>query len=185
MPRGTATTRLGEAAALQISLRLLDHDWLTGHIDEMTELPGRHVWHEHDQVRHNNTVVDLVAVAENFTSRRLLELRPSLTDNDVFSWEKRRKAWAKHAQVDLTKITQRWESLLGFVQARNALQHGLGYLTDFQLSPHLRVDVLSQIEAARITLFGNRVYIDSGTVSRCAEVCVDFVLTLDKAAPAA
>ena len=183
MPRGAASTNLGEAAVLQISLRVLDHAWLTGHTAEMEELQGRHIRYEHDQVRHNNTVVDLVAVAENFTTRRLLELRSSLTENDVFNWERRRRAWARHAQVDLTMETPNWNSLQGFVQARNALQHGLGYLTDFQLSPRNRERTLKEIRAAQILLFGDRVYIEDETVSRCAEVCVSFVLALDRVAP--
>ena len=181
--RRVPATALGEAALVQLALRALDHDQLAMSDAGARGLYGRHVWLQHGHLRHGNAVVDLVAVTENFTSRRLLELRLTVTDNQVFSWDKRRTAWAKHGQVDLTKITPDWPKLLGFVEARNALQHGLGRLTDFQLSANRRGDVLAHLAAAGISVIGDLILVDAETVGTCHRVCENFVITLDTTAP--
>jgi hypothetical protein len=136
-------------------------------------------------LRHENALVDLVAVTENFTSRRLLELRSQVSEFQVFTWAKRREAWAKHGPVDLTTITPHWLALQGFIEARNALQHGLGRLTNSQLRPQWRQETLDRIKAARIFLSGDIVQIREDTVINCRTVCEDYVLALDKEAPPA
>jgi hypothetical protein len=178
-----ATTRLGEASLLQIALRAMDHERLSRSDHERDALVGRHVWLNKSQLRHGNAVVDLVAVAENFTSSRLLQLRPTLTENDVFTWERRRRAWAEHGPVDLVTVAPDWLALQGFVEARNALQHGLGLLTDFQLDPRRREETLARLLAAPVYLTGDVVHIRVETVYRCRDVCESYVLTLDNAAP--
>ncbi|GAA4638200.1 hypothetical protein GCM10023196_094980 [Actinoallomurus vinaceus] len=175
------SSELGEAALTQIAMRTLDHKLLTAHDNTADGTFGRHVI-LHNQLRHENALIDLVAIAENFTSRRLLELRPSLDDGDVFNWEKRRKAWDKHAGVDITKITSDWGRLLGFIEARNALQHGLGRLTERQLISSHRDKIFASLKAAEIKLTGDRVYIDNESVSNCRRVCGNFVIALDNAA---
>jgi hypothetical protein len=177
-----ATTHLGEISLLQIALRAMDHERLSRSDQEPDALVGRHVWLNESQLRHRNAVVDLVAVAENFTSSRLVQLRPNLTENDVFTWERRRRAWAEHGSVDLETVTPDWLALQGFIEARNALQHGLGRLTDFQLDRRRREETLRRLRAAAIYLSGDFVHIHVETVHRCHDVCKSYVLALDEAA---
>jgi hypothetical protein len=173
-------TALAEAALSQIALRALDHELLAkqpGH-----SLHGRHVWLQNSQSRHDNALVDIVAIVENFASRRLLDLRPVVTTDQVFTWEKRRKAWAEHGPVDLTRITH-WRKLLGFIEARNAIQHGLGRLTDYQLDQARRLESLTRLSAAQIRTIGDVVFVDARTVGECQHVCAKFVISLDSTAP--
>jgi hypothetical protein len=128
-------------------------------------------------------LVDFVAVVENFTSQRLLKLRANLAESDVFSWEKRRTSWARHASVDFTHIVPHWQMMQGFIEARNALQHGLGRLTDFQLKPQRRAQVLADLKFAKVPLIGDLVLVNAETVSTCRKHCADFVVALDNVAP--
>jgi hypothetical protein len=182
MPRRlNPVTDLGEAALTQITVRGLDHEQLMRLQDDNRNKIGRHLL-ENDRLRHANALVDLVAVVENFTSQRLLKLRPNLTDNDVFSWEKRRTSWSGHANVDLMSIAPHWALLQGFIEARNALQHGLGRLTDFQLSSQRRDRVLENLRFANVPLIGDLVLVDAETVRTCRNSCADFILVLDNTA---
>jgi hypothetical protein len=176
-----SATALGEASLAQLAMRLLDHNHLTTRDLGRGDQEGRHLWIRQSQLRHGNALVDLVAVTENFVTRRLLEFWPGVTESEVSTWKKREYAWRNHANVDLTIITPDWHNLLGFVEARNALQHGLGRLTEMQLGRH-RDDVLSDLAAANISLIGDLIQIDVHTVRSCYSVCENFVVTLDNAA---
>jgi hypothetical protein len=176
-------TDLGEAALAQITLRAFDHDRLMRWQGNERYIAGRHLWLQNDQLRHANALVDFVAVVENFTTQRLLKLRPNLTEGDVFAWEKRRTSWSMHANVDFTHIVPHWKMLQGFIEARNAAQHGLGRLTDKQLSPGRRDKVLADLKSAKISLIGDFVLINIDTVKTCRQSCAGFVLALDNIAP--
>lgn len=179
----TSSTWLGEAALLQIALRTTDHERLAASDGLIDALAGRHLWLDQSQLRHGNALVDIVAVTENFTSARLLELRPNLTDRQVFTWERRRQAWQDHGPVDLTSVSANWLALMGFVEVRNALQHGLGHLTATQLSRNRRSETLERIKAARVSLSGDLVHVDADAVRHCREICEGYVISLDSAAP--
>ena len=133
------------------------------------------------ELRHANALVDLVAVAENFSTKRLLAVHPELNDAQVSTWERRRKKWKNPGNIDLTTLTSNWHRLMGFVEARNAFQHGLGRLTDMQLGLR-RDDILSDLESACISLTGDLVRVNGQTVAACYEVCEEFVIALDNQA---
>jgi hypothetical protein len=184
MPKnGNAVTALGDAALAQLTMRLLSHDQSASRDARMLRQNGRHLWLPQIGLLHANALVDLVAVAENFTTKRLLELRPSVTEFQVSTWQKRKNEWKNNVGVDLTIITPGWHKLLGFVEARNSFQHGLGQLTDMQLSPSRRKDVLSDLVAADVTLVGDTLRVNGGTVTACHSVCEAFVIALDNGAP--
>jgi hypothetical protein len=183
MPSTAGMTALGEAALGQVVIRLSDyHTLLRLSTSAVHDDPGRHL-RDAAALRHGNVLTDLVAVVESFTVNRLLNLRPTLTDNQVKSWPDRIKAWKDHGGVDLTSYPQ-WQAFLGFVAVRNALAHGLGRLTDLQLGK-LRNQVLSQIAASGIRLDGDLVLPTPGDVDRCAEIGGDLIRFLDLAAPKA
>jgi hypothetical protein len=71
---------------------------------------------------------------------------------------------------------------MGFVHVRNALQHGLGRLTDQQLY-RFRDQVLNEIHASSVNLNGDMLTVTDGDVSRCGTVSAGFIRWLDSAAP--
>lgn len=128
--------------------------------------------------RDANTLVDLVAVAESFCVARLATVGITA---DVSTWDKRAKAWLNRS-IDLVGACPGWLALMGFVEARNAIQHGLGRLTDRQLGKHT-AQSLAFISAAAIRLNGDAIVIGTDDIARCARVCAAFIRCLDAAAP--
>jgi hypothetical protein len=129
-------------------------------------------------IRDVNALVDQVAVAESFCVARLATVGVTA---DVNTWDKRAKAWLK-AAVDLANSYPGWPAFMGFVEARNAIQHGSGRLTDRQLGKH-RTQTLAFIGAAAIRLNGDELIVGTDDVARCDRVCNEFVRWLDAAAP--
>lgn len=75
---------------------------------------------------------------------------------------------------------------MGFVEARNALQHGLGRLTEMQLDPTSRrgreprrTQVLRDLAACGLVLNGDRVTVLVRDVERCLVACRELVLAAD------
>jgi len=172
-------TAHAEAALAQIASRVVDHRQLM-RLDNAAN-PARRRLRQPLQARHVNALVDLVAVAESFASGRLLELRPAVSPDDVSTWQKRKSAWGKHGSVDITAY-KAWSALMGFVEVRNALQHGLGRLTERQLGKH-RNEILAQIRASSVHLDGDLLVVLADDVAQCGKVCAGFVQWLDAAAP--
>ena len=147
---------------------------------------GRHQ-PAHRDTRNGNAVTDCVAVAESFSTGRLLALRPELKPRDVSAWDKQWKAWRKHRPVDLC-LWEGWPKFRGYVEVRHALQHGLGRLT----GPSTRKDrknnqreFLTWIKAANVQLNGLNIMLTDDDPIACSGVCADFVRFLDAAAPLA
>jgi hypothetical protein len=178
----TFKTDLAESTLAQLVLRISDYRLLAEQIvQRSTQTQGRH-HHSMAELRSRNVLTDLVATVENFTGGLLLNLRPTVTHDEVGTWDKKRKAWLKHTAVDF-RLLPTWTSLLGFVEARNAIQHGLGRLTDRQLGKH-RGEVLAAIAATNLRLNGDMVLLTEEDVEECATTCACFVRSLDLAAPA-
>jgi hypothetical protein len=175
-------TSLGEDALRRLvtryeDFRLLDegapaHSW-----------PGRHRSGQGVDVRLANALVDIVAVCENFATARILQTCAGLSDQDVFNWNKRKKAWWDELSVDFEQAGADWAQVEGFIEVRNALQHGLGRLTDAQLAKR-RDAILAAIRSAEIELNGDRVVLRASDVARCVDACIGFTLYLDRSAPA-
>lgn len=87
-----------EAALAQIASRLADYRQLAS-IDADTAQRVLRRFDQPRQTRHGNALVDLVAVAESYTSARLLDHHPGVKPDEVSTWEKRRKAWKKHGST--------------------------------------------------------------------------------------
>lgn len=170
-------TAYGEAALAQLAIRMVDYRRL------MTEsFPGTgRTIRRLGLTRHANALTDLVAVSEHFTVARLLSARPTATSHEVRSWIERQKAWKKYTGVRLESYAA-WNPLLGYVEVRNALQHGLGRLTSQQLNTR-RDQILGQIRAAGVQLNGDRVEVTEVDVDRRAMTCSGFVIFLDSVGP--
>jgi hypothetical protein len=173
-------TEVGEHSLALIVSRLDDYlriEELQGP-DEPTT--GRHLLGRFGHLQNQNALVDIVAGAESFATTRLRILRPMVTETEIRTWESRKRAWSKHAQVSLEKCPS-WQALIGFVEVRNSIQHGLGRITEFQF--RRRAEVLAAIKASGVVLDGDTVRLNSGDVRRCASDCMMFVSWLDNIAP--
>ena len=181
MPKTPPRTALAEAALRSLAVRAGDHHRLTSAGSVVHR--GRHQ-PTHRDTRNGNAVTDCVAVAESFSTARLLALRPKLRPHDVSTWEKQRQEWRKHGPVDL-HLWEDWPKLMGYVEVRNALQHGLGRLTDLQLEKieKNQRQILTWIKAASVQLNGPNIMLTDEDPIACSGVCSDFVRFLDAAAP--
>jgi hypothetical protein len=128
-----------------------------------------------------NALVDLVGIAESFCVDRVVRVH-AIALNELLTWANRQKAWARKAGVDLAAFPN-WDALMGFVEARNALQHGLGRLTDRQLGRH-KQQIFDWLDAAAVQRNGDVLLVSAHDVRRCAQVCRDFIGWLDFTAPA-
>lgn len=173
-----SATELGEVALRGIALRMYDHDRLDA-VDAAQRPVGRLRVGDLQDIRHKNAIVDIVAIVESFTGNRLRMLAPTVEDRDVFTWELRKKSWRREASIDLTTC-QAWDSFYGFVEVRNAIQHGLGRLTEFQLVR--RQEVLRAIAQSGTTLEGDLVRLSGRQVVDCSTRCSEFISWLDLAA---
>ena len=174
-----SATEQGEVALRSIALRLNDHARLDA-ADAAQSSSGRHGLGDMRELRHQNAIVDIVAIAESFTSNRLRSLVPSLSENEVYTWNGRIKAWRRHASVEIATCSA-WEAVNGFVEVRNAIQHGLGRLTNSQLSR--RDEVLRAIARSGAQLQGDLVRLTSRQVLDCASQCRELISWLDMNAP--
>jgi hypothetical protein len=128
-----------------------------------------------------NALVDIVAIAESFSVSRLVRVR-EIPANDLMTWAKREKAWRKETEVDLAAFSH-WTAFMGFVETRNAIQHGLGKLTERQLGEH-KQQVLGWLDAAGVHRNGDFLLVSADDAARCAQTCRDFIGWLDLTAPA-
>ncbi|GAB4062476.1 hypothetical protein GCM10028777_02340 [Angustibacter speluncae] len=174
MPSDNDLSRSAEAALDRLAARYAEHLHLAG--SSLTDR-GRHASRP-EQTREANAVVDMVAVAEAFSIDRLLDSWPSTPPANVGTWKKRQKAWLD-VGADLTGATS-WAALMGYVEVRNALQHGLGRLTDQQMGR--RDQTLTRVAASGVDLNGDRVTVRDNDVDRCYCTCRNFVHQADKIA---
>lgn len=173
-------TEAAEQARNDIRLLLAEH--LRASRQRARALPGRlpgfdpSVAHRARQL----ALTTIVAVAEHFSAERLRAL-PSVTENDTASWRKQETAWRANG-VALTNLPA-FESLLGFVEARNSIMHGLGRLTPRQLTSRHAVSVQDRLASAGIRIVRGALAIDESDLTRCSHISVEFVEQLDSAAP--
>lgn len=179
--RVTAVSALGERTLTDLAIRARNHRRLDALADSglirsrHTAADGRNMY--------GNAISDLMSVTEAFVVARFLDLKPTASENAVANWDRRAKAWSAHLGVPLASHPK-WPAMRGFAETRNAIQHGLGRLTERQLGKH-RESTLSYIDAAEITLNGDLVVLVHDDIQRCHHTCAEIVLYLDNAAPTA
>jgi hypothetical protein len=170
---------LGEQVLGRLCMRWVDYEQAIK-IIRFAFPQGRHTRIHSNTARHANTVVDMVALAEEFSTERLTGLRPQLPYHAHSNWESRKKSWLKHLGIDFAKING-WVELAGFIEARNALQHGQGRLTNKQLDN--RAVTIAKLAAARLTLVGDCIVIDEAVTAGCYVSCKAFITSLDASVP--
>lgn len=86
-------------------------------------------------------------------------------------------------KLELSAAGTDWLRMMGYVEIRNAIQHGLGRLTESQVSAR-RHDTLRWIRASGVYLDGDQVRLAGSDVAACFATCAAFVIWLDTKAPA-
>ncbi|MCK8478073.1 hypothetical protein [Microbacterium aurugineum] len=144
---------------------------------------GRHPAGRSEKNIRGNALVDMIAIAENFSVLRLRGIDDTLTEDQVSNWVKRKAEW-KSRGVDFdSDLGGVWPAMSGFIEARNAVQHGLGEITDMQLGKKRRIDVLRGLGACGVLVDGGELRLFDSDVRHCAELCATFILELDNRAP--
>ena len=93
------------------------------------------------------------------------------------TWEQRRDLWKRLHQVRLRDFDHD-EPLQGFIEARNAISHGLGDLTRMQLRKNEEVRKL--LTAAGLRLRGATLLLHEEDVEQCATIVRAFIEWLDE-----
>lgn len=162
------TTNEAEWAQRRLVARVLEFRSV---VEAATVRPGRHLLADR-RTRFANAIVDYVAIAESFIVSALLALH-DVDEPAVGSWKSREKLWAEHHPMHLNEFAE-WDKLLGYVEFRNAVQHGLGSLTERQLGRH-KAEVLRQIDAAGIERSGGSLFVTREHVENCERTCRNFI----------
>jgi hypothetical protein len=143
-----------------------------------------------DRFRSYDALTRLVAIAEEFSVSRFIEASEARLPDDPFvellwdaeldragdTWPKRTAAWETYHAVKLSSFPSH-NALQGFIEARNAIAHGLGELTRRQLRQRTRT--AGRLKNAGIPIQGNALGVSADNVEVCAEVVKSFVVWLD------
>lgn len=146
-----------------------------------------------DVSRVEDALVRLIAIAEEFTHGLLLELTnlklpddprvavlwDAHVDRETDTWEQRIATWRLVHSIAIPS-SPRYDLLFAFIQARNAIVHGLGSLTRKQLRD--RTKSVARLRAAHISVSGNRLVLTESHVDRCAEAVRTLIRWLDDTA---
>jgi hypothetical protein len=137
-----------------------------------------------------DALLRLVAIAEDFSLARLLEVGESKLPEGDFArllweaelkrsadtWDQRNALWTRYLGVSFGAF-ERHEALTGFIDARNAISHGLGDLTRKQLRS--RDTIVERLRKAGITVRGDSLAIGERHVEECAAVVRAYIVWLD------
>ncbi len=118
-------------------------------------------------------VANIVGVVEHYAERTLLDA--GAPPNKVKTWDNKLGAWSDIFGVDLTSACPAFQPMRGYYEARNAIMHRRGELTDTQRKD----DVYERLTAAGVTLVGFSVVVDMTTLHACASTCVTCIEQLD------
>lgn len=137
-----------------------------------------------------DVILRLVAIAEDLSMNLILDRSESVLPSDPRvgwlwerefrrsgeSWEGRVELWTRIHSKPMSGFAE-GPSLRGFVEARNAIAHGLGQLTRRQMRDEK--STLARLRNAGIHVRGDTVELDEDAVERCAAVVRAFIAWLD------
>jgi hypothetical protein len=138
----------------------------------------------------------IVAIAEEFSrtlliaktevqvpqdARVLKKLWAKAENQAEGRWEEHLNAWKDWHEVSL-QSDPLYTNLKPFIEARNAIMHGLGELTRRQRRGNQLAALKGELRAAGIEVVGVRLIVSNRSVIRCAHACRAFVDGLDRRA---
>jgi hypothetical protein len=145
---------------------------------------------EYRSVRVEDALTRFMSIADEFTvgllveltqaklpsDARVAELWEQYVDRNTDSWEQRFKTWERLHGVSMSGFP-RYHPLWGYIEARNAVVHGLGVLTRKQLKREKTST--GRLRAARIHTVGARLVLTADHATDCASVVKDLINWLD------
>jgi hypothetical protein len=141
--------------------------------------------------RSHDALLRLVAIAEDYSVGQLIDVTEArLSSNSIVqalwdselersgeTWARRLDLWRSYYKVEIRSSFSAYAELRGFIEARNAIAHGLGELSRKQQRDRART--IGRLANANIQLHGNALVITSLHVERCAVVVGSFIEWLD------
>lgn len=94
------------------------------------------------------------------------------------SWSERHSAFENYHGIKLRKL-DRWSELDAGIEVRNAIAHGLGWLTRRQRTK----SITGKLSQLGIIVRDGGIVITESSLKNCRDACVDFVNSLDRCAP--
>jgi hypothetical protein len=143
------------------------------------------------RVRHEDALARFMSIADEFTAGLLVEVTERVipserrvsvmwdryVDKETDTWDQRFGSWESLHEVRVAAFPA-YDAFRGYVEARNALIHGLGALTRKQLKNPKKV--LGRLSSAKVRTVGNRLELATENVLGCATVVSEFVRWLDR-----
>jgi len=147
-------------------------------------------------LRIEDALTRFVSIADEFTLGLLIDLTESKLPNDARvailweryeerytdSWEQRFASFEGLHKI-VVHTFPRYSPLMAYIEARNAIVHGLGSLTRKQLKKPGRI--VGKLRTARINMSGNRLLLTADDAVQCALVIRELIEWLDDQAAAA
>jgi hypothetical protein len=94
------------------------------------------------------------------------------------AWKEHIAAWKKWHGLNLREAPG-FAALMAFVEARNAIMHGLGQLTKRQMRRDGGREVISKLSSVGIPVIARRLSIDDPVVDNCADTVRSYIHWLD------
>lgn len=138
----------------------------------------------------------IVAIAEEFSRRLLIEktepfvpqTRPVMeelwaraVDHAEGRWESHLQAWKDWHQIALASQPA-YSGLRPFIEARNAIMHGLGELTRRQRRGNQAASLRGELRSVGIEVIGIRLVVREKAVFQCAVASTRFIRDVDEQA---
>ncbi|QIK72227.1 hypothetical protein G7070_08025 [Propioniciclava coleopterorum] len=120
-------------------------------------------------------VANIAGIVEHYAEQMLLAA--GCNPMKIKTWGDKPRAWKVTFNADIEDMgtCPSFTLMRGFYEARNAIMHRRGELTDSQRNQR----IFARLMAARIERVGYRIVVNGNTVRSCAEVCVQCVQELD------
>src|SRR5579862_2394619 len=141
-------------------------------------------------VRTEDALVRFMSIADEFTFGLLIHVTETKLPKDERirvlwaryeerhsnTWEQRFASWEALHKVAVSSFPK-YSPLWGYIEARNAIVHGVGSLTRRQLAKRARS--VGRLSTARIGVSGDRVILAPGNAIECAVVVRELITWLD------
>lgn len=149
-----------------------------------------HGWMMTSDFYTQSAILALVSIAEEFSLSRLVELAEerspahrlvellweSELGRSADTWSQRDTLLARYFGITAGSFPLR-AALVGFIDARNAIAHGLGSLTRKQQQHQSKIS--ARLAQAGITMERHALMLQPTNVENCAMVVTEYVLWLD------
>ena len=114
-------------------------------------------------------IAAMAAIVENYAEAVLLDAGQEA--KDLRDWKAKEKAWRAAFGSELRETCQHFVGMIGFYEARTAVMHARGHLTDGQRRLPRRESVDTALKAADIQRHRRELILTPEVADRCADVC--------------